>query len=365
MKKYITIILFFGLILVLDVIFLMTPDKEISESERRYLEKRPTLSFETLENGTYPDDLETYLLDQFPFRETFRKLHSFLSFDVFQKIENNDIIIYEDTAIKLEMDYNYDAVSTTIAKLNTLKNTYFSENPCYFALIPDKACYLSDSLYPSIDYEHVFQMLDADLENIQTISLKEHLTLADYYRTDSHWNQINISKISDLLKETMGNTVPTPDYKIEEIPDFYGVYDSQAALNMAPDTLSYYTNDMLSACTVYHYDTEQTKDIYDLEKLSDEKSLDMYDIFLSGSKPLLKVENPSSASEKTLIVFRDSFGSSLTPLLADAYSEILVIDLRYIHMDYVLNYIEINPDADVLFLYSTLITSMPQHFRID
>ncbi len=365
MKKYITITLFFGVIIIFDIIFFATPDKEISESERRHLTQRPTLSMETLENGTYPDDLETYLSDQFPLRENFRKFHSFLNLNIFKKIANNDVIISDGSAVKLEADYNYEAVHTTIQKLNTLKDSYFSENSCYFALIPDKSCYLTDSIYPSVDYHRIYRMFEAELENVQTISLKGHLELKDYYRTDSHWNQMNLLKISRLLKDKMGVSVESPEYTIKKISDFYGVHHSHAALNMKPDILSYYTNDLLENCTVYHYDTEKTTSIYDLDKLTDEKSLDMYDIFLSGAAPLLKVENPSSKAEKTLIVFRDSFGSSLSPLLADAYSEIYVVDLRYIHMDYVAEHLDINADADVLFLYSTILVNIPQHFRVD
>ena len=57
-----------------------------------------------------------------------------------------------------------------------------------------------------------------------------------------------------------------------------------------------------------------------------------------------------------MIIFRDSFGSSITPLLIPYYSKITVIDNRYIASDYLTNYIEFN-DQDVLFLYSTLIVN--------
>ena len=365
MKKYIAMLLFFGIIITFDIIFFLTPDKKISKDERRYLTQRPTFSMEILQSGSYPDELETYLSDQFPFREELRRLHSVLNLSVFQKMANNDIVISNGSAVKIEAAYPYDSVRKTIQKMNTLKKTCFSENSCYFALIPDKSCYLTDSIYPSVDYHRIHDMLKEELEDIHTISLIEHLSLKDYYRTDSHWNQLNLLVIGQLLKEKMGASTDTPKYRIEEIPDFYGVYHAQAALNTKPDTLSYYTNDLLESCTVYHYDTEATTGIYDLEKLTDPSSLDMYDIFLSGATPLLKIENPSQDVQKTLIIFRDSFGSSLTPLLVNAYSEIYLIDLRYIHMDYVKEYLDITADADVLFLYSTLLVNTPENIRID
>ena len=57
-----------------------------------------------------------------------------------------------------------------------------------------------------------------------------------------------------------------------------------------------------------------------------------------------------------MIIFRDSFGSSITPLLIPYYSKITVIDNRYMMSDYIKEYVEFD-DQDVLFLYSTLIVN--------
>jgi hypothetical protein len=84
------------------------------------------------------------------------------------------------------------------------------------------------------------------------------------------------------------------------------------------------------------------------------KSRDLYDVFLSGAKPLLTIENPNAATDKELIVFRDSFGSSLVPLLVKDYAKITLVDIRYVTSDLVGNFLEFD-GQDVLFLYSTLI----------
>ena len=69
---------------------------------------------------------------------------------------------------------------------------------------------------------------------------------------------------------------------------------------------------MLEGCTVYDYETDSTGGVYDLTAA--EKA--PYDLFLGGPKALLRIENPAANNDRTLIVFRDSFGSSLVPLLA-------------------------------------------------
>ena len=74
-------------------------------------------------------------------------------------------------------------------------------------------------------------------------------------------------------------------------------------------------------------------------------------MFLGGSKSLLVIENPDALSDKELVIFRDSFGSSLTPLLIESYSKITVVDIRYMMSNILGNFIEFD-DQDVLFMYS-------------
>ena len=119
-----------------------------------------------------------------------------------------------------------------------------------------------------------------------------------------------------------------------------------------PDTIKYLTNEILASCTVFDYETGKTGTIYDLEKF--ENGTDGYELFLSGTRALLRIDNPNATTDKQLVVFRDSFGSSLTPLLAEGYSSIYVVDIRYIHPDLLGNFIDFE-GKDVLFLYSALI----------
>lgn len=53
-------------------------------------------------------------------------------------------------------------------------------------------------------------------------------------------------------------------------------------------------------------------------------------------------------------MFRDSFGSSLAPLLIENYSKITLIDLRYVSSKMLseIKEIDLRDDSDVLFLYS-------------
>ncbi len=77
-----------------------------------------------------------------------------------------------------------------------------------------------------------------------------------------------------------------------------------------------------------------------------------YEMLLSGSLSLVTLNNLKAQEDKKLIVFRDSFGSSIAPLLISGYSQITLVDIRYIQPDYLGQFVHFD-NCDVLFLYSS------------
>ena len=91
--------------------------------------------------------------------------------------------------------------------------------------------------------------------------------------------------------------------------------------------------------------------VYDEKKLGE---MDSYDVFLSGSTPLVTIENDNCETKKELIIFRDSFSSSLAPLLVEEYNKITLIDTRYVSYEIIGDFVDFE-NCDVLFMYSTLV----------
>ena len=54
------------------------------------------------------------------------------------------------------------------------------------------------------------------------------------------------------------------------------------------------------------------------------------------------------------MIFRDSFASSLAPLLAEGYSKITLVDIRYLSPVLLGRFVDFH-GQDVLFIYSTLV----------
>ncbi len=68
------------------------------------------------------------------------------------------------------------------------------------------------------------------------------------------------------------------------------------------------------------------------------------------------IMSPDAVTDRRLIIFRDSYTSSLVPLLLGAYREITLVDLRYIDSARIGEYVDF-AGADILFLYNTVIVN--------
>ena len=327
-----------------------------SDSERRELAKFPKFSVETMMDGSFMEDFESYTLDQFPFRDLFRKLKARIVFDVWGQKDNNDIYIADGYASKMEYPLSKPMLDHAANRFEYLYETYLQDaEDIYFAIVPDKNYFLAEQNgYLSLDYEELISYMNEKTDYMTPIDLTGQLKLEDYYYTDTHWRQENLTDLADYLLEAMGAESAEQEYqKIELETPFYGVYYGQAALPMEPDTLNYLTNEMLEDCKVFTYETGKPVEIpmYDMEKAAGK---DPYEMFLSGTRPILTIENPHVDNGEELIVFRDSFGSSLVPLLAKAYEKITILDIRYVNSSMLGQFVEFG-DQDVLFLYSTML----------
>ena len=351
--RNIGVLLLVAIWVVLTAFAWFAPNKDISLWERRPLQKMPQITAESLLGGDFMKKFESYSLDQFPLRDSFRTLKSLFSYNVLQQADNNGIYVENGYAGKLEYPLNSVSVSYAMKRFQAIYEQYLKETNCniYMTVIPDKGYYLAEENgYPAMDYEKLF----ADVENAtpwaQTVDITNDLALSDYYRTDTHWRQENLLKAAERIADAMGVATGefTPVLATEE---FYGVYYGQAALPMQPDSLYLMESDFLADCRVYNHETGEYGSVYDKQKLS---GTDPYEAYLSGAQALLTIENPKATTERELIVFRDSFASALAPLLAQDYKTVTLVDTRYISPSALGQHLTFH-GQDVLFAYSTLI----------
>ena len=326
-------------------------DDAVSESERRPLKQFPTLNVEEVLSGRFQSNFESYTLDQFPLRDTFRTLKALAVRDLFREKDNNGIYVADGYAAKLDDTIHEDSLDHAADRFRYVYETYLKDTGVnvYLSVIPDKNYFLAaENGYPAMDYDKLFALVQEKTDFAQYIDLTDALSLSSYYRTDTHWRQEALIPVASLLADAMDVSIPTDFTPVTLDTPFYGVYRGQSALPLAPDGLTYLTNDVLDACRVYDYENSEYLPVYTLEKAD---GSDPYEIFLSGPKSLLRIENPNAKTERRLIVFRDSFAASLVPLLAEGYSEITLVDIRYLSPTMLDKFIDLTAQ-DVLFLYS-------------
>lgn len=330
------------------------PLDEFSQSERRKLATFPKVSFENIVSGKFMTDFETYTLDQFPLRDKFRSLKALTTLNIFNQQDNNKIYMVNGFLSKMEYPMNENSVNRASERFLYIYNKYLNDKniKTYFSIIPDKNYFLAkDNGYLSMDYDKFFSENIKKNDFMQYIEIRSLLEIEDYYKTDTHWRQEKIVDVANKIGQVMG--VSLKNQYEEKILDkeFYGVYYGQSALPLKSEKITYLRNDILDNCKVFDYQNNKETSVYDMEKAYGK---DPYEIFLSGPISLLSIENDKATTDKELIIFRDSFGSSIAPLLAEGYKKITLVDIRYIQPDILSKYIQFK-NQDVLFLYSTLV----------
>lgn len=348
--------LLIGVWLCLTVFAWVKPADDISDAERRPLDQFPELSVDTVLEGDFMTKFEDYTLDQFPLRDSFRQLKSLFHYYVLNQGDNNDVYIADGYAAKLEYPLNETSVNYALSRFNAIYDRYLKASGCkiYASVVPDKSYYLAeDNGYLAMDYEKLFSMVQEGMPWAGYIDITGELSIEDYYFTDTHWRQEKLIPVAQKLAQAMGGVGPKEeDFTATKVDrPFYGVYYGQAALPMPGEDLFLMESAVLKGCRVQDKETGKYVPVYNPEDLDNS---DLYDIYLGGAKPLMVIENPNAKTNKSLVVFRDSFGSSVIPLLVQDYRTVTVVDIRYINPTILGSYLRFT-NQDVLFLYSALV----------
>ena len=348
MKNKILSISFIIIIFSLSIISIILPDKDISETERRYLMHFPILNIETIFNGDFFEEFNTYTVEQFPFREIFIKIKGLATNKLFLKKEENGVFIKDGNFFEIDSSIDDKSIDYFLELVTKIKNNFSSEN-IYYSIIPDKNYYTKEEI-PKINYNELVKTINKNLQDITYINIFNELSLDSYYKTDIHWKQEKIGEVVKTIALNMNNESVDIKYNKLTYDNFYGALYGKIPNNEKPDTITYLIDENTINTKVFDYEKNQYYKVYEEQNL---KNIDSYDIFLGGAKALLVMENKNSKTDKELVIFRDSFGSSLAPLLLPYYKKITLIDLRYINSDYIINnnLIDFDNNQDILFIY--------------
>ena len=352
------------------VLFLVLPKPEFLDSERREPSKLPAINMETImkDGNEYANSFmkqfdDNYTPDNFPFREFFRNLKSWVGSNIFLQKDKDGVYVVDGIAGEMQETIDEGSIQHAADCITSVYDKYIKDKEganVYISIIPDKGYWLSEENgYPSMDYDEFIEKVLSKVDFAEYINIKDSLEAGDFYASDTHWNQKYLVDIAKLLVDGMGgnhNSVYTENTL--DVP-FYGVYAGRAPKPLDPEVITYLTNENMAGVTVFDAEMGRPGYIYDMDRAN---GPDAYDMFLGGEKSKVVIENPNAKTDRELVIFRDSYGRSIIPLMIDDYAKITVIDTRYQIPQILLMGVNFD-NADVLFLYSTLVLNASSEMK--
>ena len=263
---------------------------------------------------------------------------------------------------RMEKGLDTKSVDRAMGKFHGMMEDYCGEAArVFFALIPSKNGYLNTETTFTNDAEREILLYALEAWGQEDfIDLSVCLDLDDYYRTDPHWRQEALGNVLMELGAALEFETDTTDdadapltenWTAEVLTrDYIGVYGDEVD-GVSAETMTVLRHPAMEHMTVCNGETGEEIPLYDTAKLSER---DPYELFAGGPLSLVTIENAAAENDRHLIVVRDSFASALLPLLAQSYSKVTAVDIRYMMPALVGNFVDF-ADADVLFLYSSTV----------
>lgn len=370
MKKkeaIITIAVFLVLLFGLTIWNLLTPDREFSYNENKYLDQMPSFTLEKLLNGKWQSEFESYITDQFIGRDTWVELNVMTERGIGKKDVNG--VLFADDHYMIQM-YKPQDVDPELAAKNLDRLHQFVEKSTEMVgadhtsvmLVPTASEVLSDKL-PSFaegmlyDQKELLRQAKEQVGeeawiDVQSV-LDQHKEEYIFYRTDHHWTMTGAFYAYQQWMSQKGyGTVNLDDYEqVTLSEEFLGTTYSKAPTESAKaDTMLYFEKNPQQEYTVYLEGSEEGHNgLYDPAKLQEK---DKYASYLYGNNGLVEIQG-GEKNGRVLLIIKDSYAHSLGTLAAQDFEKVYLIDPRYFLQD-VWQFAEENQVTDTLFLFNTM-----------
>lgn len=359
--RYVPAFVFLIFIFGMAVWFLFYPKSDYSSSEKRYLQQFPEVTVDKVLDGTFGTEFESYFADQFPARSFWVGLNAYYSLDTGNNGANgvyncgNGYLINKPVSTDNKLEKNVNTIVKFKNAINVPVTVMFAPSTGYVAddVLPDVHDKYNDDTY----FEQISSTLSTN--GISFVDLRK--TFKDayaegnqlYYKTDHHWTTLGAYTAYEKLCEQL-NITPAPKEKfdIKTYGGFYGTtYSTSGFWFTQPDSIQIWDNPENTEQNIKvkiseGTDTKEYGSMYFYNHLEED---DKYPVFIDGNHALTEITN-SNAKGGTILLVKDSFSHSLAPFLAENYSKIILVDMRYYKMS-VSQIVEQEKPEQVVFLY--------------
>lgn len=356
-KAYIAVIaLFLGLLTLCGVLVFAVPARSFSENENRKLAEFPEFHQNEVVSGKWQENLNDFLTDQFPLRDTLTAVSSALTRLVGIRDMNGAYIGKDGYYFELvtERGFPRDRYQNNLRHLEAFAMAH-PDLPVTVLLAPSAGIILPDKLPTFAElYDADRSYLEAKnmLASCTVLDVRDTLTSAVrdgaqiYYRTDHHWTTYgaylaytDYCASKGVLPKTYAEFAPHT-----ASDEFLGtLYSKVLDASALPDTVEIPT--VPDTLTV-------TADGEEISMFSSDvlEGKDKYLVFFGGNYGEVVIRNEAATNGKTLLVVKDSYANSFVPFLAETYQTVIMIDPRYFGGN-VTDVIAAENVTDVLFLF--------------
>ncbi len=363
-----TIIIFCILLAGGSMLSAFSPKRDHSEIENRALASRPQLSIDAVLDGSYQEEYEAYLNDQFFLRDSWVSIAVNLE-RCFGKKDINGVYIGKNGYLiekYSKEDFDAEQIRENIEFLsrflNHATNSYGTEHVSCM-LVPSKSAVLSDKLpafaQAADETPLVTQLKEAlDAPEIvldATDELRKHQQEYIYYRTDHHWTTLGAYYAYAAWAKSKGKTPFSPeDYKQEAVfHDFYGTAYNKVHIPVPADTVTLFHSpektDIKLSENGRPLSGSKENPLYFREEAA--RGFNRYNIFFSKNTGIFEIDT-SAKTDRTLLVIKDSFANCFVPFLVQDYQKIIMVDYRYTKKP-AADIIDTYGVTDILVMYNT------------
>ena len=328
-----SIIFLASIILVFTIADLFNEERFFSESENRILAKKPKMTVESVFSGKYMSDYETFLNDQFVSRDIWIRLKTGMDMLMQKHLINGVYIGKDDYLIEqhTEADFKQENIVKRVGQLKKLVDKFPNTQ---VMLVPTADNILTDKLPAFAPYYDQKNVLDYVAENIgeeKMVSvydiLKEHADEEIYYRTDHHWTSLGAMY---AYKEWAKKNVKFPVlYKEEDMitvtDSFEGTLQSKLNMPVEGEEIKIFSQTIAKPVRITYDYTKKTDSFYEESYL---ETKNKYGYFIDDNHGLVEIET-NNKTGRELFVIKDSYANTFIPLIANHYSKVYVLDLRY------------------------------------
>ena len=334
-------VLFVAFIFAMAIWFVVNPKADYSSSEKRYLQQFPETSVDTVLSGEFSEKFETYFADHFPQRNMWVGLNSYYNLGIGLNGRNGVYNSADGYLINVPVNKeNY--VRKNIRVLAEFKEK-IGDVPMTVMLAPstgyiaaDKLPLIHDSYNDDTYFAETAKTLGESGVNFvdlrETFKQKYAEGVQLYYRTDHHWTTDGAYEGYVKLCEKLSVQPADKDsFAKTAYGGFYGTtYSTSGYWLTKPDSITVYDNQENTDKNITVKISEDGKDnhygsMFFYNHIDED---DKYPVFLDGNHALTEIQN-KNAKNGTIVVIKDSFSHSLAPFLAENYSKVVLVDLRY------------------------------------